>query len=155
MNSLKVLFLDFDGVLTSKEYEGQYTRTLLISDPSSLDPRRVKTLQMLLDEVKDLKIVISSTWRNAYSLKSLRKILKVKGLTAPERVIDVTPYFPNLLRSEEIQAWLNQHPEVSNFTIVDDEPASLTKFLNKAVITNPDLGLQSEDVQALILKLFV
>jgi hypothetical protein len=154
MEPKRILFLDFDGVLTSQEQESRYTRTLLVADPGSLDPNCVKILQNLLNEVKDLNIVISSTWKNAYSLNSLKKILKVKGLVTTNRIIDVTPYLPNSPRSEEINAWLNANPGETQFAIVDDEPGSLVTLITKTVITNPAVGLKQQDAKEIILKLF-
>lgn len=153
MDTKRILFLDFDGVLNSDEYEATFIRRLLIADPDSLDPKCVALIQSLLNVFPNLFIVVSSTWRNHYSLEELKVILQNKGLKTVNRLLGVTPYLPNSPRSEEIKAWLDSHPEIIQYAIVDDEPNSLQPLKDRLVTTNPESGLKHQDINELVLKL--
>jgi hypothetical protein len=65
----------------------------------------------------------------------------------------------HIRRSEEITAWLDEHPDVKNFVVLDDME---TVFLKKGsyfawdgrqVQTDPMVGVTESDVEA-VLKIF-
>lgn len=126
--SEKILFLDVDGVLNSVEsckFYGTFER---------LDPRGVVVLQRIIDTT-GAKLVISSTWRLYRGLDGMREVLQHAGLRA--EVVGITPDlverrdvrgemdlggFIAHPRREEIAAWLAQHPEVTAWCALDDDP---------------------------------
>lgn len=119
---MKVLFLDIDGVLNSQPvianaYRGpdEDLRRL-----SHLDEGMVENLDLLV-ELTGCKIVVSSTWRRAMPLNRIREYLNKKGLRMG-CIIGQTPTHNNnsSCRGDEIQEWLDGHPEVETFAIVDD-----------------------------------
>ncbi|MCP4156187.1 MAG: hypothetical protein GY757_51175 [bacterium] len=75
----------------------------------------------------DVFIVITSTWRYRFSLPRLKEIFLEAGI-APHRILDIAPdlrryegmirHYPG--RNEEIRAWLEQHPGVGKFVVIDD-----------------------------------
>lgn len=125
---MKVIFLDFDGVLNSaasfllEERKRKENPAMDDLGPVNQTLCNICTsnFRHILDEVPDAKIVISSTWRNLFELDWLRDKLaeyKIPG----DRVIDKTPVVRMFgERGEEIQDWLGEHPEVTDYVILDD-----------------------------------
>ncbi len=111
---LKVIFLDFDGVLNS------------LSGPSegvSLLPDKLELLHQLVDAT-DAEIVLSTSWREHWAKEptqsdgtgeQIDQLFKAHGL----RIFDKTPSLPTG-REAEIRAWLDQHPQVKTFVVLDD-----------------------------------
>lgn len=136
---MKVIFLDFDGVLNSaasfvlenRIRKGKYMSKKRQAAVLNLPPVNetlchvcTSNFQHILDEVPDAKIVISSTWRQLFDLDWLRAKLVEYGVDG-SRVIDKTPvihfrFSQSVDRGVEIKEWLDQHPEVTNFVILDD-----------------------------------
>ena len=77
-----VIFLDFDGVLNTEQYQA---RLAIEGKPKKdawgplFDPRAVANLQKIV-EATDARIVISSSWRYVHKLGSLRMMWEVRGL---------------------------------------------------------------------------
>lgn len=158
---MKVIFLDFDGVLNSHQsfnfwrknhntddWEGrlylEWKGTLKEYLAQEFDPIALNNVDELVNEFADLKVVVSSTWRLGETVESLQKILApAKALSAA--VIDVTPRFPGKPRGEEIQAWLNEHPEVTNYVIIDDDSDMLDSQKDHFVHTSTLHGFQYGD----------
>jgi len=169
---MKVVFLDFDGVLNSRghflgvdetippsaaelqtirriqdEYGNRWTRGMIAHDLRSLNSEMVKRVQWLVEKT-DASVVISSSWRHGHSIPAMQGLLAYHGFTGP--ILDVTPIsvptpagFSNPLRGHEIQAWLDLHPEVERFVILDDDTdmAHLSEYL---VRTDFAVGLTEE-----------
>lgn len=125
----KVIFLDFDGVLNSAAsflWEKR-KKTVRISD--TLSPICCSNFQMILERDSDIKIVISSTWRKLHTMQELKNILNSYGVD-PSRVIDFTPAVFSGDRGHEIKLWLEDHPNVEQYVILDDDPTAING-LNK------------------------
>lgn len=126
----KIIFLDIDGVLnraTTEEKCGPYTGCDL-------------ALASMLMEWKplDVSIVLSSTWRNH---PEMHEHLHSAGITW----IDVTPKF-NKDRGYEIKDWLDRHPHVEKYVILDDSTDMLFEQLPFFVNTDHDTGLTVQDL---------
>lgn len=122
---MKVIFLDFDGVLNSAAsflWEKR-KKTLRIAD--TLNPVCCSNLQYILENDSSIKIVISSTWRRLHSMVELQNILKSYGVEAA-RIIGKTPMFMNSHRGREIRAWLDENPGVTQYVILDDDGDALS-----------------------------
>ena len=123
---MKVLFLDFDGVLNSEQsakYWYAKGKRGLIDDAC---PIAAANLRMILENIPDLKIVISSTWRCKGLNYCQDCLIRWDIMTEPdrERVIGITPSSRDVAygpRGAEIKLWLEHHPEVEKFVIVDDD----------------------------------
>lgn len=119
---MRVIFLDFDGVLNSDPFRRAiYSGPTATVDGADLDPANVARVQRICDETGAV-IVVSSAWRGFYPIERLRAMLAAKGLTA--EVIDVTPSKSFGLRHEEVAEWLfwNQHLDVESYVVLDDNP---------------------------------
>lgn len=101
---MRVLFLDFDGVLHPGP-DVTSSPTLWCWLPA---------LAKALEGHDDVRIVVHSLWRLDHSVDELRSLLGDLG----ERVIDVTPEGG---RFESIETWLEGHPDVSSHRILDDD----------------------------------
>lgn len=123
---MKILFLDFDGVLNSSEFfERSRLREIGETDKehklSMLDPKAVGLLNKIIEET-GCEVVISSTWRLGNKLEFLVNLLVVKGLNKDFRrnFIGVTPRIAGSERGHEIQKWLDENP-AEKFVILDDD----------------------------------
>lgn len=150
--SEKVLFLDFDGVINSQALFKMQSRKTLderngMPVNQSLCPVLCSNLQYIIDKTPGLKIVISSTWREIFSLVWLQDKLKSMGVDSSV-VIGVTPSmmsgrgFSRADRGEEIQDWLDKHPEFTTFVILDDNfIGGRMEERGKVVHTEWEIGL--------------
>lgn len=117
---LKVIFLDFDGVLNSAasfRYEHR-RKTRVINE--TLSVIATSNLQYVLEQDSSVKIVVSSTWRKIFRLDKLKNILNSYGVD-PSKVIGVTPSIFSGNRGREIRMWLDEHPNVEQYVILDDD----------------------------------
>lgn len=108
----RALFLDVDGVLTSSRSE------LAIGSPRDLSPGEVVKYDRVavglvrrLCEVGEIGVVISSARRALHDWTEFGRALDLP-------TIGQTPAIGR--RGVEIQAWLDSHPEIEQFAIVDD-----------------------------------
>ncbi len=109
MNKItKVLFLDVDGVLNCARTTARYNQFI------GIDPYMALLVNRIC-EATGAQIVLSSTWRLQKNLRD-----EVNSVIFPTP-IDVTPDHNDMTnRGSEIQAWLDQHPEVTRYAILDD-----------------------------------
>lgn len=158
---MKVIFLDIDGVLNShvhqhahlKEREefikGLNGRVDMTPEEwidycwHMLDSEAMRILNLIV-EVSKAKVVISSSWRNAYPWYAILGSFKKMGFQG--QIIDKTPRHVEAAGSErghQIQAWLNEHPEVEEFVILDDD-SDMVHLMPKLVHTSWRDGLLKE-----------
>lgn len=128
---MKVLFLDIDGVLN---HEKTRERCLFYT---GVDKILAKRLTDWL-EGKDIKIVLSSTWRR---FPEMHDHLKENGI----EWIDITPFFPNKERGDEIRSWLDNN-DTEAFAVLDDG-ADMSAVIDCFVLTNPDVGLTQDNLK--------
>lgn len=158
---MKILFLDFDGVLNSQA-SFIYERRRRRKDPSiesnissTLCHICTSNLQYIIEHVPDLKIVISSSWRRGNTLEELKEILASYGVDS-SIVVDVTPYtwddIEGNYRGNDIKAWLEKHQDVTDFVIVDDD-SDMEPFMSNLVQTSWNTGLTFDNAMTIIRKL--
>lgn len=136
---MKIIFLDIDGVLNYHGYGGNFRATLAIDCITQLNA---------ITDATQAQIVISSTWRKTYPLAGLIAFLREQGVTG--HILDSTPNLNGLPRGEEIAQWINAHPGVENFVILDDDSdmCELTSYLVQTSIYAG--GLQATHAQRAI-----
>ena len=146
---MKVIFLDFDGVLNSSKY-------LLRCEACgvAIDPSRMVLLKQIVDAA-NTKIVLSTSWREHWSNDLtdcdstgvlINSIFSTYGL----QIFDKTPELHER-RETEIKSWLDIHPEVKSFVVLDDSLLS-ADYLNGHFIKTSNYfdGLDETDVQKAI-----
>lgn len=160
---MKFCFLDFDGVLNSDAYVlsdafraecksvGITTNGYEVMEKAHylhIDPAAVKLLNTLVEKSK-AKVVISSNWRNKYSLFKLNAMLELRGATF--KAIDVTPRkFSWRAREHDIIQYfseLDRQPKhtLHDFVILDDIN-EFSKLLDNFVEVSDKVGLTQENV---------
>lgn len=134
---MKVLFLDIDGVVNKQENFNP-------ANEPSLYPldRYCAFLVGKIQLDTDCKVVLSSSWRNH-----------------PDGVAEVEKHVVPLIgktgnvgewRGNEIQAWLDEHPEVTRYAILDDDMDMLVGQAENFFLTTFQDGLTDEIAHAVI-----
>lgn len=151
---MKVLFLDFDGVLNSHKFithQANHTNQSIVSmrDPKTMiDPEAVKILNKII-EATGAKVVISSSWRHLHEWEELQEMLIARGFEG--EVIGQTPdaAVSGPDRGHEIQEWLDAHLDVESFVIIDDS-SDMAHLMDKLVSTSFYTGLLESHIEPAI-----
>lgn len=135
--NVNIVFLDVDGVLNTHKDVGEAV--------DYIDPKKLRLFALMVRAV-DAKIVISSTWRHeSYMLKSLENYLANAEIL--DRVIGCTPKMADgkkVFRHHEIKSWLDQHPEVTRYAIIDDIGKAANQSMKKNFfLIDGDVGITS------------
>lgn len=133
---MKVLFLDFDGVLNSEKWfranilKIQSQSGLLWRHQCELDPECLARVTRIIEDTQ-CKVVVSSSWRIGMSVQELQECLKAAGgPVIADAIIDTTPTWSEIemtikgrtaIRGDEVQAWLDEHLDVERHVILDDD----------------------------------
>ena len=144
---MRVLFLDFDGVLNTGASRHR-------NGLDHLDPNKVALVDALCRDT-GAAIVISSDWRTQDGLDGATGFLRDAGLQTA--VAGGTPAFPEKdglwgggdHRAEEIVGWLDKHSEVTEFAVVDDLRVRHPRIGYRAVLTSDRDGLLTKHVRRL------
>lgn len=138
---MKVLFLDLDGVVNSRRTAvacDGYPYDFSKKEMERFDPIALKLIRKLCEET-GCSVVLSSDWRYSCTVHEV-----ANGLDLP--VIDFTPVKGlHKKRGEEIAAWMFDHPEVTQYAIVDDNNWMLSEQQDNFVQTNEEIGLTLRD----------
>jgi len=126
---MKTLFLDFDGVLNSKQHylavinkrfkgADNLNDADLFAMKRNVAPHHMWILGFILKQIPDLKIVISSAWGHHYTLEQFKELFKIFKLDET-RLIGITPRKMSSYRCNEIHWWLEDNP-ADQWIAVDD-----------------------------------
>jgi hypothetical protein len=172
---MKIIFLDFDGVINSEKWMVSRRDKYTMDDIHNqypfyeIDPEAVSRLNRII-EATGAKVVVSSTWRHGRTVEQLTEILKFHGFEG--EIIDTTPHFGGagksgytIPRGCEIDHWLEQKgfkkilwsidrlrkkiekSEVKNYIILDDDTDMLLEQREHFVNTHWKTGITDEDVE--------
>lgn len=144
-----VIFLDIDGVLNSAAYDRERT-----DSDGNIDVSRFVLLKQIVDET-NAQIVLSSSWRKHWEPEEekcdavggeLNRSFHAAGLC----IADKTPILGS--RQEEISSWLDTHPHIANYVILDDAFGGWGELEPHLVRTNSRIGrgLEKRHVDAAI-----
>lgn len=156
---MNIIFLDIDGVLNSGPWmnietaEAQaWWRRFGNHQISLLDPKNVAVIAKLVHET-GAKVVISSSWREAYSIELIKEMFSHDVFFSinhiqefVDAIIDRTPLRKECLdnvkcRGHEIQEWLNKTThKVESFVILDDQN-DMKEMICYTVLTDFEKGL--------------
>lgn len=135
---MKVIFLDFDGVINN-----WYS-----SDKVDYD--NVLGLLKIIEST-GAKVVATTSNKasfQAYGIEYVKtnyfqyiKLLKEYGI----EIFDVTPYMKQN-REVEIMAYLESHPEIDQFLILDDNTICMS-LLEHQVFLDLDMGIRDEHIE--------
>ena len=147
---MKIIFLDFDGVITTAESRWM------------IDTHKCKMIKTICDAT-DAKIVISSSWRRSsleLTIEAITNEEKAYGnqpFTIPEYVVGVTSRMYSckygvadehfgVCRGVEIDRYIVEHPYITNYVILDDDGDMLLSQKDNFIQTNGYDGISNEDV---------
>lgn len=149
-----VLFLDVDGVLNKVG-----TRERSPHGTYGCEPDKCEMVRRILRET-GCSIVLSSTWRKFPDL--VQHLWLALGVEATRgRWAGNTPVldarqesglYTAKVRGDEIQAWLDKHPEVTRFVILDDD-GDMAHLMPHLVLTHGCEGLTDEIASDVIRRL--
>ena len=155
----KVIFLDVDGVLNSRE-----TRDRCPSGYRGVDSRNIQNLKDIIDETQ-AEIVLSSDWRYGWNLEEsrdsripsfspdaeyLNKRLKEFGLKISDKTMETGCYN---YRGYEITEYLENHKDTDTWVILDDimfEDFYNYRLTSRVIQTNDCTGLTKQDAKRAI-----
>lgn len=155
---MKVIFLDFDGVLNSVEYHKrryeQNPERLHERKAPCLDPAAIAVLNEVVEKTGAL-VVVTSTWRIGEPRVHLCDWLRDAGYKG--FVLGATIRIPGARRGVEIQDWLDhaaKHPParlgpVTHFVILDDD-TDMEHLYDKLVKVDDQRGLTAEYLPAIL-----
>ena len=142
-----------DGVLNSTQSSHYYwklkDRQTFMNDFDTVCPIACSNFQNILENVPDLKIVISSTWRLFHEIEEWDKIAHriplIKG-----SIIDKTPVLDGKQRGDEIYFWLEKNGHLNTKYVVVDDDGDMDKVKNNFFKIDHDHGLTWKDSQKII-----
>ena len=140
---MKIIFLDFDGVMDTAFYDAFLIKHNLPEVDSDgrpvFDPACIANLKLII-EATGADIVVTSDWKYIDSYEKLLKMWKDRGM--PGFMTDTTPNVSKH-RGDEIDQWLNECKEECNYVIIDDLDVSNFNIhhQNRLVNVNPYNGL--------------
>ena len=95
-----------------------------------MDDALIANLKKLVDAV-GAEIVLSSSWRTPPGFETawnLEKKLADRLAFSKLTLFDRTPIRKDMVRGKEIKDWLKDHPEVTEFIIIDDDSSDIAVF---------------------------
>lgn len=145
-----VIFLDIDGVLNT------------VPPVRPIEPDKVQLLAQLV-RATDASIVLHSGWRVWYDREmhplrgesvDLSNLLAAEGLAFSGMTPDLTTEEIrrtrkfSLVKAQEILVWLEQHPEVRRWCVLDDLDLHNEEVAAHQVRPDASVGLTIEDMYA-------
>lgn len=131
---MKIIFLDIDGVLNADcDFGGRSKPNPFVTDNygrqyAGICITHLKVLKEIVDRT-EAKIVLTSTWKNDYANylgnhnNKIGKYLHNKFRKAGLSIYDTTckyNFTEHENRGYEIQCYLEDHPNIENYIIIDD-----------------------------------
>lgn len=144
---MKIIFLDFDGVMDTAYYDHILSKNGLPECDKFgvvFDPDCIKNLKYIIDNT-GADIVVSSSWKDFMSYKEILEMWECRNL--PGFVTDVTPFPPyRRNRGDEIDAWLDECDVECQYVIIDylDSYNFNEHQIPRLLIVNPFNGLDEE-----------
>jgi len=161
---LKILFLDHYGVLClskktitrtelSMPAEDEFNDVDVFDD---FDKDAVDILNNII-EITEAEIVISSDWKRHTTLDGMCEFYQKQGIK--KLPLDYTTWLPGAStyheqRATEINTWLEQHPETTQWAAIDD--LYMGTWLTNFVWTkNVHVGIKDITVQQQLLDILI
>ena len=143
--SVKVVFLDYDGVINTPMWneDGSRCRFGMPYDNKVNNFQAVQWVSEFCQKY-GYSIVVTSTWRMD---DNWEECLINGGLREGIEILGCTKRLNK--RGQEIDTWLSEHPDVKSYLIFDDETYDLTKEQKgRCVRTRDDIGFMRQEFLA-------
>lgn len=142
---MNIIFLDIDGVLNIM---GESYRSLSKGHSHVMESHLVRRLEFIVERVKFVKIVLSSSWGLEHALR----VLKEHEFKYTHLLTERTPRgLPK--RGQQISAYLDTVKDLDRIVILEDEPSDIYDYIDEDYIVAVDMsiGLSDRDaIQAVI-----
>lgn len=155
---MKLLFLDMDGVLNSHQSSRYFWRTAhnrktFLNGFDELCPIACDNLDWLLEEIPDLAVVISSTWRMVHELPVFESKMAHKYCvpSIAGRIIGETPRLSGQ-RGSEILAWLTENNHLDTPYVVIDDNSDMDGVRDNFIMIDEAVGLTWHNARAIAKK---
>lgn len=170
------LFLDVDGVLTTKTYSSmdqipktaeQFQQATDFFNETSI--RNLRHILRAISKTREVWIILSSSWRLGFNVEKLNFIFS-KFFPIKDKTIDSLQFSPeerkgfckpelhkreyHSCRAAEIQKYLQEHPEIVDFAIFDDNKDHLDIFKERFVQIHPTYLITAGTVNYVLGHLF-
>jgi microsomal dipeptidase-like Zn-dependent dipeptidase len=151
---MKIIFLDFDGVINSTKFL-HYGE----DNDDKISSEMVSRVNHIIEKT-GAKVVISSDWRRYHDIPVLKEILEDNGFEG--EVIDETPYISGPFglgtrtpesppRGELIARWLEENPSSwDTYVVLDDRTDMGDIDRNKFINTDTHQGLTDRQAEKAI-----
>lgn len=150
---MKILFLDFDGVLNRHGVRAEPPEWANPWPFKWIEDSLVRQLDPIIEHHPDVHIIISSTWRTMWELSDLKRILADGSEPVAKRVRDKTPDNARAHRGQEINDWFYEsemNPEEHRYAILDDDDDFEQEQMPYLIQTEGYAGLTEEDVDKVL-----
>lgn len=137
---MKVLFLDFDGVICLPSETKRDEFGFLFN------PDCVHNLRKIINET-GCHIVVTSSWRSS-GRSELELMWEMRDM--PSEIHDLTPILEDFNRGDEIEMWLSENPQVTKYCILDDVEIKNRFVSGSQVVTDKNVGITEDDVHKVI-----
>ena len=129
---MKIIFLNIDGVLSNDNHTYHYGNNYIDDNLLNLFAAVVKSTSS--------EVVLSSIWKNSTNkVSSLISKLSKYNIKILEII---SPLGQNWINpSEEIKKWLQNHPQVTKYVIIDNSLELFDSFKENLFATDPELGI--------------
>ena len=150
---MNIIFLDIDGVLNNAKFTPSMGGQLW--DHTGWDTQCLECLDYIIEHLPEVKFVLSSTWRQLYTLKEIEAMF-VERLGYTPNFVGITPIHLETdsgwaTRGDEIQSFIdNTDMLVDNYVIIDDDSDFKIHQLPYFVQTSWNTGLTLEHAQAVV-----
>jgi hypothetical protein len=142
---MKILFLDIDGVVNCEKTMQRHRGAI------GIDPYMAFLVGNMVQEL-DLKVVLSSSWRHwDEGVEEINnQVIPIFDKTGREPYIkEEEEAVPKIYtqRGREIKKWLDAHPEVEKYAILDDDTDMLPEQLPNFFKTSWKTGVTPEIIE--------
>ena len=140
---MKIIFLDFDGVLNSRIYDREKS-----DSDGNIDVTRLSLIKKCIDRT-DAKIVLSTSWRTHWDKnedlcdevgREINEIFLKYGIS----IYDKTKVLEGGERKLEIEEYVKRN-NIASFVIVDDMLLGWGDYNDRVVRTNYMIGRGFEE----------
>jgi len=143
----RIIFLDIDGVLNSREFLEFDRETLRFGQ--RIDPQAMDRLNRIIEEAH-AKVVVSSSWRAGRSVDSLQELLDAHGFGG--EVVDKLPEPDRDVARETfiVRFLMGYRPHIDSFVVLEDIEPFTTIPDRRIVRTGFADGLQQRHVEVAV-----
>lgn len=133
-DSSLMIYLDFDGVLHP-------------TGGTTLPFEYMPTFEAVLRQYPKVQVVITSSWREVFSLEYIRDTFFSEGVG--DRVIGCTPILRNSSRYDEIMMHRDQHGYLGTYLVIDDDASQFPEGWPPLLLCDGKRGLDTTMLETL------